>query len=77
MQRNSRRETYYLGKQEEHLTNIDRKILIEGCVPGPELLLCDVGDGPGGHLQELRHAPLHQLHGHDGGAGARVSLPRL
>ena len=44
MQRNSRRETYYLGKQEEHLTNIDRKILIEGCVPGPELLLRDVGD---------------------------------
>ena len=32
MQRNSRRETYYLGKQEEHLTNLDRKILIEGCV---------------------------------------------
>ena len=77
MQGHSRGEVDNLGKQKEHLTNPYREILQQGRVQGPELFLRHAGDRPGRHLQELRHASLHQLPGHDGGAGAGVPFPRL
>ena len=77
MQGHPRGEVDNLGKQEEHLTDPHREILEQGGVQGQELLLRHAGDRPGGHLQELRHVALHQLPRHDGGAGARVPLPRL
>ena len=77
MQGHPRGEVDNLGKQEEHLTDPHREILQQGRVQGQELFLRHAGDRPGRHLQELRHAALNQLHGHDGGAGAGVSFPRL